>query len=443
MPNFSLRAWLWILLVALTSPGAAAQTPLRVFLRGGPKTHGPGEHDHPAFVAEWKPLLEARGAKVAGGLEFPTQEQLAATDVLVLFAAEGGAIHGSDRDHLSAFLARGGGIVAIHDAVCGDDPDWFKTVIGGAWRHGHAKWATGVTDLYVRDFEHPITAGVANWRFEDELYTELDMQPDAHILMAGFQDVFSISPQMWTYEKDNYRAFVSIQGHYKKSFEHDAWRTLLLRGIAWTGKREVDLFTTEKDRDSLSYPTGGPLRPEAAVNSLVLHKDFSASLVAAEPLIVNPISIEWDAAGRMWIAETPGYPHKQEFSKIPAHDTISVLEDTDGDVGGVARVFEQALHHGRQVGLVFRDQDSHGDQLSPVRSYQSREKWAVESLGIQNPTSPGAVNERSRSTATVIPFSQTVSRSPVCEMAISCHAASSSRRSLTCSIVIRFPPTNL
>lgn len=327
---------LWRALVCCSVVGgwtsqADAQDPLRIFLRGGPKTHGAGEHDHPAFVADWTALLRERGAAVDGALAFPSAEQLARTDVLVLYAAEGGSIHGEDRAHLTSYLARGGGIVALHDSVCGDDPQWFKTVIGGAWEHGHAKWAMGVTDLYVRDFGHPITQGVANWRFEDELYTQLHMQPDARVLMAGFQDVFSISPQMWTYEKDDYRAFVSIQGHYRKSFEHDAWRTLLLRGIAWAGKRDVELLTTAADRASLAYPTGGPLRPEAAGNALVLHEGFEATLAAAEPLIVNPISIDWDARGRTWVAETPGYPNKAEFSGIAAHDTISALADTNGD----------------------------------------------------------------------------------------------------------------
>ncbi|HTF88319.1 MAG TPA: PVC-type heme-binding CxxCH protein, partial [Planctomycetota bacterium] len=331
MSSSPCRAWLPILVACACIGQASAQSPLRVFLRGGPKTHGSGEHDHPAFVADWTPLLKARGAAVDGSLEFPTSEQLARTDVLVLYAAEGGSIHGPDREHLESYLARGGGIVAIHDSVCGDDPQWFKTVIGGAWEHGHAKWATGTTDLYVRDFDHPITKGVANWRFEDELYTELHMMPEAHVLMAGFQDVFNITPQMWTYEKEKYRAFVAIQGHYRKSFEHDAWRTMLLRGIAWSGKRDVDLLTSPEDRASLAYPTGGPLRPEAAQKALVLHEGFDASLVAAEPLVVNPISLDWDPSGRLWVAETPGYPMKEEFSKIPAHDTISILEDKDGD----------------------------------------------------------------------------------------------------------------
>src|ERR1043166_1862018 len=77
----------------LSQPGQ----PLRIFLRAGPKTHGPGQHDGPRWLADWKPLLTARGAKVDGAIGFPTAEQLENTDVLVLYAAEGGAIKPEQR----------------------------------------------------------------------------------------------------------------------------------------------------------------------------------------------------------------------------------------------------------------------------------------------------------------------------------------------------------
>src|SRR5262245_46992541 len=123
------------LFVALSCASAENQEtkPLRIFIRGGAKTHGPGEHDHPAFLRDWSELLRSRGAVVDGALQFPTADQLGKTDVLVIFAAEAGTIAPDDRANLESFTKRGGGIVAIHDAVCGKDPQWFKTVIGGAW----------------------------------------------------------------------------------------------------------------------------------------------------------------------------------------------------------------------------------------------------------------------------------------------------------------------
>ena len=32
-------------------------------------------------------------------------------------------------------------------------------------------------------------------------------------------------------------------------------------------------------------------------------------LVAAEPLINKPMNFDWDARGRLWVAETPEYPN--------------------------------------------------------------------------------------------------------------------------------------
>ena len=42
--------------------------PLRVFIRAGVKTHGPNQHDHPRFLAEWKELLTQHGARADGSM---------------------------------------------------------------------------------------------------------------------------------------------------------------------------------------------------------------------------------------------------------------------------------------------------------------------------------------------------------------------------------------
>jgi len=320
-----------LLVLASLAGGPAAGEPLRVFLRAGPKTHGPGQHDHPRFLEEWTKLLSERGCTVRGALAFPGEEDLSASDVLVLYAAEGASIHGEERARLERFLGRGGGLVVLHDAVCGDDPLWFQTVAGGAWEHGRAQYQEGELGLCFADREHPITRGVANFDLDDEIYWNLHLDPGAHVLANAFHTPFDVTPQMWTFEKAGYRAFVSIQGHNATSFTQPAWRTLLLRGIAWAGKHEADELVTAAEVADLAYPPGGPLRPEQAASALRLHPDFELALVAAEPLVVNPISLDWDPAGRMWVALTPGYPEKQEFSGLPAHDSVVVLSDADGD----------------------------------------------------------------------------------------------------------------
>src|SRR6478735_9782560 len=79
-----------VLTLLLLSGLLHAASPLRVFLRSGPKTHGPGAHDHPSFLRDWVPLLNERGAKATGSDEFPTKEQLDQTDVLIIHRDGGG-----------------------------------------------------------------------------------------------------------------------------------------------------------------------------------------------------------------------------------------------------------------------------------------------------------------------------------------------------------------
>src|SRR5260221_13693165 len=73
------------------------QAPLRIFIRGGAKTHGPGEHDHPQPLKDWPELPRARGAMGEAALPFPTSHQLGKTAPLVLFAAASGTIRPADR----------------------------------------------------------------------------------------------------------------------------------------------------------------------------------------------------------------------------------------------------------------------------------------------------------------------------------------------------------
>ncbi len=334
-------------LFALFATVTVQAAPLRVFIRAGVKTHGPDQHDHPRFLAEWTKLLNEQGAKADGAMDFPTAAQLENTDVLVLFAADAGTISTEQRAYLTKFLQRGGGIVAIHDAVVGNDPDWFKTVIGGAWQNGKAKWLEGPESFYYMDKHHAITEGASNFQLKDEIYYELNMMPEVHILAAAYTpntpntpkgeknrignkpSVYDVQPQMWTYEKDNHRAFVSIPGHNYATFNLPNYRAVLLRGIAWAGKRaNVDELCSQADLASLRYPEGGPTAPEQAAAKLELHPDFNISLVAAEPLINKAINMDWDPQGRLWVAETPEYPNGRREARPELKNTDSIWKDS-------------------------------------------------------------------------------------------------------------------
>ncbi|RYD33857.1 MAG: hypothetical protein EOP87_10255, partial [Verrucomicrobiaceae bacterium] len=352
------------LFAGLLAVAGHAAEPLRVFIRSGKKTHGPGAHDHPSFLQDWTKLLNDRGAKATGGDGFPTKAQLAETDVVVIHAEEGGNITGEDRANFEEFLKRGGGVVAVHGGTVSRDPDWYKTVIGGSWRFGKTKWLEGHMSLYFTDRANPITTGMSNFDLDDEIYYDLEVLPEVKVLAGAFTpkpkdashpgddkrvNIYDIQPQMWTYETGNRRALAFVPGHLYKNFSHASIRTLLLRGIAWAGKRENadELCRPEELGDTLRYPEGGPTRPEKAAAKIELHPEFEISLVAAEPLINKVMNVDWDEKGRMWVVETPEYPNglrkantdewKESGSVAPGKyerdplDRISILTDTDGD----------------------------------------------------------------------------------------------------------------
>jgi type 1 glutamine amidotransferase len=242
--------------------------PLRIFLRGGPKTHGPagnGLHDGPTFVKEWTPLLASRGATVDGALDFPSADALDHTDVLVMFAAYAGTIEGEQRASLEKFLKRGGGIVALHDAVLAREPHWFKTIIGGAWEDRVAKYFEGENTYYYLNPSHPMTRDASNFTIVDEVYWNLHLMPNVQILAASMQPVRpergapsldvardavgALIPQLWVYENQlpggqPYRAVVSLLGHHFSTFSSPHVRAIVLRAIAWAGKRDVDSLAT-------------------------------------------------------------------------------------------------------------------------------------------------------------------------------------------------------
>ena len=241
-------------LLAIVSAFAAdAPAPLRVFLRCGPKTHGPGDHDHPAFARDWRPLLNAAGMKVSigdadakGVQTFPSDEQLARTDVLIIHRQAGGDFKPDEKIRVEKFAARGGSFVVIHaGAVAGNDAsaDFYKDLVGGSWRQKVTKWREGPMELKFVDKEHGITKGIADFGMKDEIYYDMDLRADIHPLATAPTpkkkgDDFEAQTQIWTYEKPGaQRAFVFIPGHSYVNFSRPDVKLLLLRGVAWAGRQ--------------------------------------------------------------------------------------------------------------------------------------------------------------------------------------------------------------
>lgn len=79
-------------------------------------------------------------------------------------------------------------------------------------------------------------------------------------------------------------------------------------------------------------PDAPVLSPEKAAESIDLEKGFELDLVAAEPMVHDPVALTFDGSGRIWVAEMRGYmPDIDGKLEDETYGRISVLEDTDGD----------------------------------------------------------------------------------------------------------------
>ena len=216
--------------------------PLRIVLVAGPKDHGPGEHDYPAFQKAWTELLgSADHTEVVKAWEWPATEEFTKADVMVFYQhGDWNAKRAADVD---AFLQRGGGLVYIHWAIDGrKEGPAFAQRIGLAgqntvgFRHGD------INLMMHQRTKHPVLRNMSKLDLTDETYWKMtgDLKPD-RVLASAIEDK-EPRPQMWSLEQGRGRVFVSIPGHYSHTFDDPLFRILLLRGIAWSAGEPVDRF---------------------------------------------------------------------------------------------------------------------------------------------------------------------------------------------------------
>jgi type 1 glutamine amidotransferase len=235
-----------------------AQNPkgMRIYIWAGPKTHGAGQHDYPLFLAEWSELLTEKGAVVDGSLHPPTSADLERTDVVVIYVGDAGYLSDAQRATLDQFVKRGGGLVSLHDSLCGPDPVYLASLLGGAKKHGQTNFTLDTPLQYaVADKSDPIMKDMSDLIIYDEAFFLMTwaQNPGIHVLAnvtvpptrsAGTHKG-EVAPQIWTYEHtvpggQPARAFAWMQGHTFANFANYQIQRTLLRGIAWAGKRPVD-----------------------------------------------------------------------------------------------------------------------------------------------------------------------------------------------------------
>lgn len=126
-------------------------------------------------------------------------------------------------------------------------------------------------------------------------------------------------------------------------------------------------------------PRSRATSPLEAVAELVSRPGFRVELVVAEPLVEDPVSIAFDANGRMYVCEMPEY-NQYAIESFRGKGRVRLLEDRDGNgVFDYSRIFADGIDSPTSVacwkGGVFVGsvpdilylKDTDGDGVSDVR----------------------------------------------------------------------------
>lgn len=123
------------------------------------------------------------------------------------------------------------------------------------------------------------------------------------------------------------------------------WFALLLSS-------SINAVAAEPSAESLEFPRVPAIEPADALTTFAIHPGFHLELVAAEPLVTDPVAVEFDEDGRAYVAEMRDYPYTDKSTDRPFEERttdlplgrIRLLEDRDRDgVYETSTIFAEEL----------------------------------------------------------------------------------------------------
>ena len=263
-PELRSRAEVTSVLENAPKPQAdASLRPLTILLAGGAKDHPPRSHSHDVLPKRWqvllggagpgdeavtnmyRPQVEADRALITSGLphvkalstlEWPTEEQFATADVIVLYQHPKCLSDATHQQQIEAFLNRGGGLVLSHYVLWNASPALADLL--GLSKAKDSKYKHKVVTLKVPRTRHPIMLGLPDtFTLADECFWNLQGDRSKVTALATSDEIVgdrvSAEPVIWAYERGKGRVVASTLGHFDWTFDDPFFRTILLRGIAW------------------------------------------------------------------------------------------------------------------------------------------------------------------------------------------------------------------
>ncbi len=243
---------------------------------------------------------------------------------------------------LLAFVESGKGFIPIHSAsYCFRNSERVVQMIGGQFKtHGTGTFVAGITDA-----KHPVMQGVTAFETWDETYVHDKLQPDNHVLMTRDENGRA-EPYTWVRTQGQGRVFYTAYGHDERTWSNPGFQKLLENGILWAVGDPLRKQLNKLALPTLTYVDAqipnyekrnpapklqNPLSPAESMKLIQVPAGFDLQLFAAEPDIINPITMAWDDRGRLWVVETVDYPNEVREENGVGDDRIKICEDTNGD----------------------------------------------------------------------------------------------------------------
>jgi len=271
-------------------------------------------------------------------------ENLDKYDALVIYANHE-QITPSQEKALLDFVEKGRGFIPLHCAsFCFQNSPKYIDLVGGQFK----SHKTDTFSTMIVNKEHPVMKNVKEFMTWDETYVHDKLAADIEVLMERVEGDHH-EPWTWVKSFGKGRVFYTAYGHDEKTWSQPGFQQLVKEGILWAvgdqAKTKWEKFRNEIPqlvyRDAPGIPNyekrdpaprfQEPLTPEQSAKLIQVPVGFDLKLFASEPDIINPIAMEWDERGRLWVIETVDYPNTVRDDRNIGDDRIKICEDTDGD----------------------------------------------------------------------------------------------------------------
>ena len=214
--------------------------------------------------------------------------------------------------------------------------EWDAEVLGGNYQghhpHGPTIQVTAPKSDHpiLRDLKLPFESGA--W-----LYKNTPLRKGAEILLTGAIPGQRPEPLAWTFTRAGGGKTFYVSLGMPADFQNPAFAQVLRNGIFWAA---------------------GTVNRKVGVNGLSTPTDLTVDLVAQEPAVAQPVFLNFDERGRMWVVQYLQYPDPAgltamsrdsvwrmvydqkkppppydtpEKAKFRGKDRITIFEDIKGD----------------------------------------------------------------------------------------------------------------